>query len=154
PDLMSGADLCCDCGEPHRQVRKTGIPEGVFELACQAAPADQPGASQPEVEIAEHAPAGQLTAPVLEDLKLAGGKGPGDARPDGGTCNHVRTDAVSQQGAQHADMGKSSGCAAAQHKADRESIFRMRAGAREIAGQLSSQHVQIGARPTSDFSYF
>src|SRR5262249_5853266 len=138
-----GPALGAESGEPHRQVRKAPVPEGVLERAAEASPADQAGASESEVEIAEHAPAGQLAAPLLEGIEFPGGKQARDDGPDRGARNNLGTDAVGNQGGQHAHMSEPAGGAAAQYEADREPIFRMRSGTGKFAGQLLSQHVQI-----------
>src|SRR5215471_18927183 len=131
---MSGADLGRDRGEPHRQVRKAHFAEDLLELAGEAAAADQPGAAEPEVEIAEHAPAGQLATPVLEGIELAGRIESRNDGPDRGSRDNVGTNTVGHQGAQHADMREPPGGAATQHKADREPILRIRSWTGEFAG--------------------
>src|SRR5260370_26711314 len=98
---MPGADLGRDGGKPHRQVRKAPIPESLLELAGEASPADQAGASESEVEIAEHAPAGQLATPVLEGIQVPRGQQSRHYGPARGAGNHLRAAAVWPERAQH-----------------------------------------------------
>ena len=62
PDFMAGADLGRDGREPQRQVGEGGVAEGVVEPVGEPAAADQPGAAELEVEIAEQAAAGEMRA--------------------------------------------------------------------------------------------
>ena len=145
---MSGADLGRDRSDAHRQVRERGVAERVFELGDQAVAADQPRASEREIEITEHAPARQPAGPFLEGVELAGRVEAAHDGADRGARNDVGADAVGHQGAQHADMRKAARRAAAQHEADGEAVFRMRPGPDgDIAVHLWSQDVQPGPRP-------
>ena len=76
-------------------------------------------------------------------VQFPGGEETANDDYDRSAGNHVGTDAVGRQRAQHANMREPARRAPTQHEADREPVFQMRSGwGREVAVQLSSQHVQ------------
>ena len=93
-------------------------PSASFELLGEPVAADQAGAGQADVEIAEHAAHGQRARPCFERVELAGGVAAADHGADRGADDDVGHDAVGDQRAQHADMGKAARGAAAEREPD------------------------------------
>ena len=78
--------------------------------------ADEAGTGEAEVEIPEHAPAGQAARPLLEDVEMAGGVAAARHGADGRAGDDVELEAAPHQHAQDADVGKAACGAAAQHQ--------------------------------------
>ena len=119
PDLVAGADLGGDRGESHRQVLDGGVADRLFQPRRQPVAADQAGAAEPDVEIADDAAQRQRARPVFQRVELAGGVAAADQRADRGADDDVGHDAVGEQRPHDADMGKAARRAAAEHKPDR-----------------------------------
>ena len=139
PDFMAGADLGGDRGQPQRQVGEGRVAERVIEPVGEPAAADQSGAAELEIEIAEHAPARQLPRPVLENVELSRRVVAADHGADRGAGDHVRPDAMGVERAQHADMGKAARGAAAQCQPDREarSVRGAATGSSDVAADMA-----------------
>ncbi len=118
PDLVTGRNFGRDRGEFQRQILDQPPADRLFELRGELAAADQPGAVQLNVEIAQHAARLQAACPVLERIEMAGHIGPADRGADRGADDDVRHDAALEQRAKNADMGKTSGCTAPKHQPD------------------------------------
>ena len=99
-----------------------GVAEMLFEPRGEPAAADQPAAGEADVEIAEDAALGQAARPVLEHVEPAGGVAAADHGADRRADDDVGLDAVREQRADHADMGKAARAAAAERKPDRRTL--------------------------------
>ncbi len=73
------------------------------------APADQAGAGQANVEVAEHAAHRQRACPPVQVVHFLGGVAAADDGADGGANDHIGYDAMCFQGADDADMRKTAG---------------------------------------------
>ena len=130
PDFMAGADLGGDGGKADRQRFDRRRAQSFVEPRRELAAADQSAAGQADVEIAEHAALGQAAAPLLQHVEPARRMAAADHRADRGADDDVGLDAVRQQCAKHADMGKAARAAAAERKPDgrphRRALWRLR----------------------------
>ena len=118
PDFVAGADLGRDGGEADRQRLDRRVAEFLFQPRRELAAADQAAAGKRDVEIAEDAALGQAARPFLDDVEPAGGVAAADHGADRGADDDVGLDAVREQRAEHADMGKAARAAAAERKPD------------------------------------
>ena len=82
------------------------------------AAADQAGAGQADVEIAEDAAHGEGARPAFQIVHFLGGIAAADHGTDRCADDHVRHDAVREQCAHHADMGKAARGASAERQTD------------------------------------
>ena len=96
PDLVAGADLGGDGGEADRQLLDQRVAEHLLEPRREPAAADQAGAGQADVEIAEDAAPRQLARPLVEAVELAGGVAAADHGADRGADDDVGLDAVGE----------------------------------------------------------
>ena len=118
PDLMAGADFGRDGGEFQRQFLDQGLAQCRLELGREPVAADQAGAVEPDVEIAENIARPQAARPFLEPVEMSRGIGAADHSPDRGADHHIGDDAVRHQRPDNADVGKSARSAAAQGQPD------------------------------------
>ena len=82
------------------------------------AAADEAGAGQADIEMAQHAAHRQRARPGLQTVELIGGIAAADHGADRGADDDVGHDAVRDQGAHDADMGKAARGAAAERQTD------------------------------------
>ena len=118
PDLVAGADLGRDGGELDRQVLDQDLAHRRLEFGRKLVAADQAGAVEADVEIAEDAARLQAARPFLERIEMAGGIGAADHGADRGADHDVGHDAVRQQRPDDADMGEAARGAAAERQPD------------------------------------
>ena len=115
---MSGADLGRDGGEFQRQFLDQGLAQCRLELGGEFVAADQAGAVEADIEIAENIARLQAARPFFQPVELSRGIGAADHGPDRGADHHIGDDAVGNQCPDNADMGKSARGAAAQRQSD------------------------------------
>ena len=118
PDLMAGADLGGDAGKFHRQFLDQGRADRGLELGGELLAADQPGAVEADVEIAQDISRLQAARPRFEGVEVPGRIGAADHRPDRGADHDIGDDAMGHQRADDADMGKAARGAAAEREPD------------------------------------
>ena len=118
PDLVTGADFGRDGRELDRQILDQVRPDRSFELGGELGAADQAGAVEADVEIAEDVAGLQRARPFLQPVEMPGRIGAADHRADGGADHDIGHDAVGDQRLQDADMGKAARGAAAQRESD------------------------------------
>jgi hypothetical protein len=80
--------------------------------------ADQAAAREADVEITQEAAPGEPACPLFETVEMARGVAAAHHSADRGADHHVGCDAVRQQRAEHADMGKAARAAAAEREPD------------------------------------
>ena len=146
PDFVAGADLGGDGGEADRQRLDRRVAELLFEPRRELAAADQAAAGQADVEIAEDAALGQAARPFLDDVEPAGGLAAADHGADRGADDDVGLDAVREQRADHADMGKAARAAAAERKPDGRA-HRLCAGALRLLLRRRGRRFVRGSDP-------
>ena len=118
PDLVAGAHFGRNGGEFHRQVLDQGLSHRGLELGGELGAADQAGAVEADIEIAEDVSRLQAARPFLQRVEMPGGVGPADHGADRCADHDVGNDAVGDQGADDADMGEPARGAAAQRQPD------------------------------------
>ena len=119
PDLVAGADLGRDGGELDRKSSIRVWPTASSSRVAELLAADQAGAVEADVEIAEDvAHALQAAAPFFQRVEPAGRIEAADHGADRGADHDVGHDAVGDQGSEDADMGKAARRAAAKREAD------------------------------------
>ena len=89
-----------------------------FELGRELGAADQAGAVEADVEIAEDIARLQAARPFFQRIEMARRIGAADHRADRGADHDIGHDAVGNQRPDDADMGKSARRAAAERKPD------------------------------------
>lgn len=136
---MTGVEFGGNRSKAHRQVFDPTVSQGLGQFAGEVAAADQAGAGQADVEIAEDAANFQPARPGLQTVELAGGIAAADHGADRGTDDDVRHDAVRGQSLQHADVSKAARGAAAERQANaRPRAFRFDLG-RGVGGAVATR---------------
>src|SRR5262245_12701043 len=115
---MAGANFGCYARELERQILDQRIADRSLELRGELLSADQPGAIQADVEIAEDVAHLQTARPFLQGVEMAGDIGAANHGADRGSDHDIRYDAMGKQRAHDADMGKAARRAAAERDAD------------------------------------
>ncbi len=118
PDFVAGVEFGGDSGKADRQIFDAGIADRSHQTFGKMAAADQAGAGKTDVEIAQDAAHGERAPPGLHAVELVGGVAAADHGADRGADDDVRHDAVGDERAHHADMGKAARSAAAERQAD------------------------------------
>ena len=118
PDLVAGADFGRNGGEFHRQVLDQGLAHRSLEFGGKLGAADQAGAVEADIEIAEDISRLQAARPFLQRIEMSGGIGAADHGADRGADHDIGNDAVGDQRPDDADMGKAARGAAAQRQPD------------------------------------
>ena len=95
------------------------VADRFLEPSRQPSAADQAGAADPHVEIADDAPQRERARPGLEVIELVVGVAAADQGAHRGADNDVGRDAVRLQRVNHADMGEAARRAAAENEPDR-----------------------------------
>ena len=73
PDFMAGIEFGGDGGKADRQIVDAAVGRAsVSSCCCEVAAADEPGAGQADVEIAEHAAHASVRAPILPGCRAGG----------------------------------------------------------------------------------
>src|SRR5262245_10450943 len=121
---MTGIELRCDRRETDRQIFNTAFLQACFKTRSEMAAADQAGAGQTDIEVAQHASHGERARPGLQIVHFLGGIAAADNGTDGCADDHVGNDAVRFKSADHTDVGKTAGGAAAKCKADGRTRWR------------------------------
>ena len=93
-------------------------PDRSLELGGELVAADQAGAVEADIEIAEDIARLQAARPFLQRVEMAGRIGAADHGADRGADHDVGNDAMGDQRPDDADMGKSARGAAAQRQPD------------------------------------
>ncbi len=94
PDLVTGRNFGRDGCELDRKVLDQASADRLLEFGGELAAADQAGAVQLNVEIAQHAARLQAARPFLERVEMAGHIGAADRGTDRGADHDVRDDAA------------------------------------------------------------
>jgi hypothetical protein len=115
---VTGANLGRNRGEFQRQLLDQGTAQGRLELGCELVAADQPRSVQADIEIAKNIPWLQAARPFLQPVQMPRRIGAADHGPDRGADHHIGNDAMGNQCADNADMGKSPCGPAPQSEAD------------------------------------
>ncbi len=102
---MAGANLGRHGRKFQRQVLDQGRTDGGLQLRRQPVAADQSGAVEADVEIAEDIARLQAARPLLQRIELPDGIGAADHRADRGADHDTGNDAMGQQGPENSDMG-------------------------------------------------
>ena len=118
PDFVAGADFGRDGGEFHRQVLDQALAHRSLEFGGELGAADQAGAVQADVEIAEDIAGLQAARPFLQPIEMSGGIAPPTTAPIEGPDHDIGRDAVRGQSPDDADMGKTARRAAAERQPD------------------------------------
>jgi hypothetical protein len=124
PDFVAGADLGGDRRKPHRQILDQGRADRVVQLARQPPAADQAGAAEPHVEVADDPPHRQRARPGFQRVKVIGGVAAADQGAHRRADDDVGDYALRHQHPQHADMGEPARRAAAEHQPDQRPFPR------------------------------
>ena len=130
PDFVAGPDLGGDRREADRQILNCGVADRFFQAVRQPRAADNAGAADADVEIADDPPPRQRARPVFQRVELIGGVATADQRTHRCADDNVRRDAVGLQRPHYADVGEAARGAAAENEPDR----RPAALDREVAG--------------------
>ncbi len=109
---MTGVEFRRNRCETDRKIFDAAFLQARFKLRSEMAPADQAGARQADVEVAEHAAHRQRACPVVEVVHFLGRIAAAYYSTDGSTNDHIGHDTVCLQGADHADMRKTASGAA------------------------------------------
>ena len=118
PDLMAGAHFGGDGREFDRQILDQALAHRGFELGGELGAADQAGAVEADVEIAEDVARLQAARPFLQRVEMSGCIGTADHGADRRSDHDIRNDAVGDQRPDDADMGEAARGAAAQRQPD------------------------------------
>ncbi len=145
---MIGADFGRDRGDPDGQFLESDVAENFLELGEQPLAADQSGAGEAEVEITEDAAAREVPRPGFEFVEMAGRVAGGRDGADRGPGDDIGLDAVLDQRADDADMGKAAGGTARKREPDRHGLAAIDladvGGAVVTVGHVASQNFQHG----------
>src|SRR5262245_18018111 len=139
---MTGIELRCDRRETDRQIFNTAFLQACFKTRSEMAAADQAGAGQTDIEVAQDASHGERARPGLQVVHFLGGIATADNGADGSADDHVGNDAVRFKSADHTDVGENEGGAAAKCKADgrtRRGRLCMRRGLRRTVAVARSR---------------
>src|SRR4029450_11716814 len=116
--FVARVEFGSDRSEADWEIVYAGVLQPGFKAARKMAASDQSGSREAEVEITEHAAHGESTGPGFKVVHFFSGITSADNRADRGPDDPVGDDAVLQQFADDADMGKPTRGAAAERQAD------------------------------------
>ncbi len=141
PDFVAGADFGRDRGKTHRQVLDQCRADGFMQLARQPPAADEAGAAEAHVEIADDAPHGQRARPGLQRLELVGDVTAADQSAHRRADHDVGSDTL----ARSAPAGRRYGQSRAPRRCrERGRSTAVRAAGRPARGEVDRRHFILG----------
>jgi len=122
PDFVAGLEFRRYGGKAHGQLLNRCITGGLKQLVGKAASIEQRRAAKADIEIAEHAAAGEAAAPGFDAIEIARRVAASDHGADRRTGDDVRNNSLGDQAADNANMREPACGTTAQHQPDRGTL--------------------------------